>query len=66
MTGWYATLLQPIGTGTPYAVVNYVRLPSGPIRFLGNQLTRPSFYRYVRAHLRSNSVTAMPVLFERV
>lgn len=74
LTGWYTakigvdnfTLLQPIDNDAPYSVVNYVRLPTGPIQFLANQFTRPSFHRYVRAHLRSNSMTAMPILFKRV
>ena len=41
LTGWYttktgvdnSTLLQPIGEA-PYAFVNYVRLPRGPVRFM--------------------------------
>jgi hypothetical protein len=73
LTGWYttktgvdnSTLLQPIGEA-PYAFVNYVRLPRGPVRFLLDQFTKPSFYTFVRATLRANDMVAMPVLCEPV
>lgn len=72
LTGWFtaeagvdnSTVLRPMDNAPPYAIVNYVRLPSGPIRFLLNQLTKPSFYRYVRGHLRANRLEPMPVLLE--
>jgi hypothetical protein len=70
LTGWYlaktgvdnSTLLRPLDS-TPYAIINYVRLPSGPPRFLLNQLLRPSFTTFVRATLRSHGMTALPVFF---
>lgn len=73
LTGWYtaktgvdnSTLLQPIGEA-PYAFINYVRLPHGPVRFLLNQFIRPSFYSFVRAKLRANDMTALPLLCEPV
>jgi hypothetical protein len=73
LTGWYttktgvdnSTLLQPIGEA-PYAFVNYVRLPRGPVRFMVDQLTRPSFYTFVRTKLRANGMVAMPLLCEAV
>ncbi len=73
LTGWYttktsvdnSTLLQPIGEA-PYAFVNYVRLPRGPIRFMLDQLTRPSFHTFVRAKLRANDMVALPLLCEPV
>jgi hypothetical protein len=73
LTGWYttktgvdnSTLLQPIGE-VPYAFVNYVRLPRGPIRFMLDQLTRPSFHAFVRAKLRANDMVALPLLCEPV
>jgi hypothetical protein len=73
LTGWYttktgvdnSTLLQPTG-GAPYAIVNYVRLPRGPVRFMVDQLTRPSFYTFVRPKLRANGMVALPLLCEAV
>lgn len=73
LTGWYtsktgvdnSTLLQPIGEA-PYALVNYVRLPRGPIQFMLSQVTRPSFHTFVRATLRANDMVALPLLCEPV
>jgi hypothetical protein len=73
LTGWYttktgvdnSTLLQPIGEA-PYAFVNYVRLPRGPVRFMLDQLTRPSFHTFVRTKLRANGMVALPLLCEAV
>jgi hypothetical protein len=73
LTGWYttktgvdnSTLLRPIGEA-PYAFINYVRLPHGPVRFMLDQFTRPSFYRFVRASLRANGTVALPLLCEPV
>jgi hypothetical protein len=73
LTGWYttktgvdnSTLLGPIGDA-PYAFVNYVRLPRGPVRFMLGQVIRPSFHTLVRAKLRANGMVAMPLLCEAV
>jgi hypothetical protein len=73
LTGWYttktgvdnSTLLQLIGEA-PYAFVNYVRLPRGPVRFMLDQLIRPSFYTFVRTKLRANGMVALPLLCEAV
>ena len=73
LTGWYttktgvdnSTLLQPIGEA-PYAFVNYVRLPRGPVRFMLDQLIRPSFHTFVRTKLRANDMVALPLLCEAV
>jgi hypothetical protein len=73
LTGWYtaktgvdkSTLLRPVGEA-PYAFVNYVRLPRGPVRFMLDQLLRPSFHTFVRASLRANGRVAMPPLCEPV
>ena len=73
LTGWYitktgvdnSTLLQPIGEAS-YAFVNYVRLPRGPVRFMLDQLTRPSFHTFVRTKLRANGMVALPLLCEAV
>jgi hypothetical protein len=69
LAGWYtakagvdnSTLLQPTGE-SPYALVNYVRLPHGATRFLLAQLSRPSFHTYVRRRLRDHGMVALPVL----
>ena len=71
LTGWYttktgldnSTLLQPIGEA-PYAFVNYVRLPRGPVRFMLGQLIRPSFHTFLRTKLRANGMVALPLLCE--
>lgn len=73
LTGWYtsktgvdnSTLLQPIGEA-PYAFVNYVRLPHGPVRFLFDQFTKPSFYTFVRTTLRANDMVPLPLLCKPV
>jgi hypothetical protein len=70
LTGWYlaktgvdnSTLLRPRDSGA-YAIINYVRLPSSPPRFLLNQLLRPSFTTFVRATLRRHGIAALPVFF---
>ena len=54
LTGWYttktgvdnSTALRPTGP-SPFALINYARIPAGAIRFLFGQLTRPSFHRFV-------------------
>jgi hypothetical protein len=50
----------------PYAFVNYVRLPRGPVRFMLDQLIRPSFHTFVRTKLRANGMVALPLLCEAV
>ena len=70
LTGWYltrtgvdnSTLLRPPDSA-PYAIINYVRLPQSPPRFLLNQLLRPSFTTFVRATLREHGMAALPVFF---
>lgn len=70
VAGWYtatlgvdnSTLLVPIGPGSPFAFVNYVRIPTGAARFLITQLARPSFHREVRSVLTSHGMRALPLL----
>ncbi|MFE1167389.1 hypothetical protein [Nocardiopsis sp. NPDC058789] len=59
-----STLLQPLDE-SPYALVNHVRLPGGPVRFLLTQLVRPSFRTRVRAALRGEGMSALPVFYRR-
>lgn len=73
VTGWYvaktgvdnSTALRPTGPSS-FALVNYVRLPAGPVRFLAGQLTRPSFHRFVRATLDANGMRALPAFHRLV
>lgn len=59
-----STLLQPLDDA-PYTLVNHVRLPGGPVRFLLAQLIRPSFFKRVRAALRAEGMSALPVFYRR-
>lgn len=72
LTGWYvnvlgvdnSTLLRPLGEA-PYALVNHVRIPGGPLRFLLSQFSRPSFFRRVRGALEAEGMLARPVFYRR-
>lgn len=75
VAGWFpdklgvdnTTLLQPLDQATsPYAFVNYVRVPGGARSFLLAMLTRPSFYTHVRRILRTYDMTALPLLAKPV
>lgn len=67
LTGWYtgkigvdnSTALRPTGA-SPFTLVNYVRLPAGPVPFLAGQLARPSFHRFVRGTLDAHGMRALP------
>ncbi len=69
LAGWYtakigvdnSTLLQPTGA-SPYALINYVRLPGSSAHFMLNQLSRPSFHRHVRRTLANSGMIALPLL----
>ncbi|GIJ78740.1 hypothetical protein SAMN05443287_1164 [Micromonospora phaseoli] len=73
LTGWYvtktgvdnSTALRPTRASS-FALVNYARLPTGPIRFLAGQLGRPSFHRFVRATLDAHGMRALPALHRLV
>ena len=74
LAGWYATetgldnslLLAPLeGERSAYALVNHARWDAGPVRLLWEQLTKPTFRRFVLANLEANRVGAMPVLYRR-
>ena len=60
-----STLLRPRGESA-FAMVNQVRLPGGPLRFLLAQFVRPSFFRRVRGGLRSEGMRALPVFYRRL
>lgn len=75
VAGWFpgklgvdnTTLLQPVDQATsPYAFVNYVRVPGGARGFLLSMLTRPSFYTQVRRTLSAYEMTALPLLAKPV
>ncbi|MBQ1082223.1 MULTISPECIES: hypothetical protein [unclassified Nocardiopsis] len=59
-----STLLQPLDEA-PYTLVNHVRLPGGPVRFLVAQITRPSFFGRIRDALREERMRALPVFYRR-
>jgi hypothetical protein len=71
LTSWYvaktgvdnSTLLQSVRDAR-YDLINYVRLPSSPPRFLFDQLRRPSFATFVRATLREHRMRAFPIFFK--
>lgn len=73
VTGWYtsktgvdnSTALRPTGPSR-FALVNYARLPAGPIRFLSGQLARPSFHRFVRSTLDAHGIRALPAFHRPV
>jgi hypothetical protein len=73
LTGWYttktrvdnSTALRPVGPSS-FALVNYARLPAGPIRFLAGQLRRPSFHRFVRPTLDAQGMRALPAVHRLV
>ncbi|RKS08809.1 hypothetical protein DFP74_4531 [Nocardiopsis sp. Huas11] len=70
LAGWYTVKtgvdnslpLRAVGP-SPFAFVNYARLPGGAAAFLVTQLARPGFHRFVRRRLRENGMTALPVLY---
>lgn len=74
LTDWYSsrigvdnsTALRLIGDESEFALVNYVRLPSNPPRFLLNQLLRPSFHRVVRETLKRNQMRALPGFYRMI
>ncbi|MEU3015850.1 hypothetical protein ABZ635_00445 [Nocardiopsis sp. NPDC007018] len=59
-----STLLQPLDDAS-WTLVNHVRLPGGPVRFLLAQITRPDFFRRVRSTLRAEGMRARPVFYRR-
>ncbi|WP_435112257.1 hypothetical protein [Nocardiopsis synnemataformans] len=69
LTGWY-TAKTGIDNSAPlrsvdnerFAFVNYARLPGGAASFMVNQLTRPSFHRFVRKQIKANGMVALPIL----
>ena len=71
LTDWYtstigvdnSTALTPIEDDAEFRIVNYVRLPSGPLRLLIDQLVRPSFHRVVRGTLRRSGMRSLPCFY---
>jgi len=75
VAGWFpdklgvdnTTLLEPVDQAiSPYAFMNYVRVPRGSRSFLLGMLTKPSFYTEVRRTLRAYDMTALPLLAKQV
>jgi hypothetical protein len=73
VTGWYitktgvdnSTALRPTGPSS-FALVNYARLPAGPVRFLAGQVARPRFHQFVRATLDAHGMHALPAFHRLV
>lgn len=73
LTGWYTTKVG-VDNSTPllpveesrFAFINYARIPGQAIPFLLNQLLRPSFHGFVRAQLKANGMTALPLMCRSV
>jgi hypothetical protein len=74
LAGWYAAetgldnslLLVPLeGERSAYAFVNHARWDAAPGRVLWEQLTKPTFRRFVLANLEANRAGALPVLYRR-
>ncbi|RAW12510.1 hypothetical protein [Phytoactinopolyspora halophila] len=74
LTDWYtskigidnSTALLAVDSRSPFALVNYVRLPSNPPAFLLNQLLRPSFHRIVRSALKNHQMRALPGFYHMI
>lgn len=60
-----STLLELTGDA-PFAVMNYASIPGPVVRFMLDQLLRPSFYRNVNAPLKAADARALPIFARRV
>lgn len=60
-----STLLE-FADGAPYLVMNYASIPGPVIRFMLDQILRPSFHRNVTGRLKSVDARALPVFARRV
>lgn len=70
---WYGSVLGVTNStlleftdGAPYAVMNYASIPGPVVRFMLDQLLRPSFYRNVTARLNSVGARPLPVFARRI
>jgi hypothetical protein len=72
LAAWYeantgldnSMLLAPAeGEASSYSLVNHARWDAGLACVLLHQMTKPSFFTFVRANLRANDVTAVPALY---
>ncbi|TDC43533.1 hypothetical protein E1281_35130 [Actinomadura sp. KC345] len=73
VAGWYTEKagvdnsipLRPLEE-SPYAFINYARIPGNAPSFLLGQLARPSFHSFVRSRLKKHGMTALPLLVRPV
>jgi hypothetical protein len=72
LAAWYgvetgldnSVLLAPVeGERSDFAIVNHARFADSLLRLALQQFAKRSFYTYVRANMRANRVTAVPVLY---
>jgi hypothetical protein len=73
ISSWYATVLGMDNSlllrtegDAPFVIVTCVRLSTAVVRFLLNQLVRPSFHRHVRALLKRHRLTSLPLFVRNV
>lgn len=50
----------------PYAVMNYAAIPGPVVKFMLNQVLRPSFYRNVPQRLREIQAKSLPIFGQRI
>jgi hypothetical protein len=70
LAGWYAretgldnsvALAPTDGAPSDYAIVNWARWDSSPLRHFWSQLSKKSFWKYVTANLDANHAASMPI-----
>ncbi|SMX66660.1 hypothetical protein BI49514_00310 [Brevibacterium iodinum ATCC 49514] len=73
ISDWYGSVLG-VSNSTllafeepdPYVVLNYAVVPGPVVRFMLDQMLRPSFYRNVNGRLRRVGARALPIFAQRV
>ena len=70
LAGWYAVetgldnsvaMIPVNGETSDYAIVNWARWDTSPLRHFWSQLSKKSFWRYVTANLEANRAASMPI-----
>jgi hypothetical protein len=70
LAAWYVTetglsnsiaLVPACGGKSDYAIVNWARWDSSPLRHFWRQLSKRSFWRYVTTNLDANHAASMPI-----
>jgi hypothetical protein len=73
ISDWYGSVLGVSNStllafedSSPYVVLNYAVVPGPVVRFMLDQLLRPSFYRNVNDRLKAVGARALPIFARRV